>query len=161
MKIDFVGTIWVLSFYLYGLYEAFFVASITTLYITLFSTTGMVGAVMKFVATAPMFLIPAFITYLSSSSKRESKRFSRPIIILFICVIATLVRVAVASLVNLYWAIPIWWGVRPDVVLQRFGGMLPFITFVAGMNVLQGIVDSIVSWFLAFKVKLSDQFGTW
>jgi hypothetical protein len=43
-----------------------------------------------------------------------------------------------------------------------FGGSLwGFLVFVAGMNVLQGIVDVYVPWVLAFKLKLSTMFGTW
>jgi riboflavin transporter FmnP len=161
MKVDFVGTIWVLCFYLYGLTEAFFVSSITAIYITIFSATGFVGAAMKFIATAPMYLIPAIIAHLPFFSKREAKMFSNPLMMISAGVFATLVRLVVASLVNLYWAVPLWWGIEPSMVLPRFGGLVPFIIFVAGMNVLQSVVDSVVPWILAFKAKLSDQFGTW
>ena len=41
------------------------------------------------------------------------------------------------------------------------GSIIAFITFVAGLNVLQGIVDIIVPWLLDFKFKLSTMFGTW
>ncbi len=163
MKIDFVGTVWVLGFYLYGLSEALLISGITTIYILSFSPTGLVGATMKFIATVPMFLVPAAITYLPFFfSEKKSGKFNSIPIMLVVCVVATLVRIAVASLVNLYWAVPLWWGgISPNDVIQIFGGIMPFVVFVASMNVLQGIVDSIVPWFLAFKVKLSDHFGTW
>ena len=161
MKIDFVGTVWGLGFYLYGLSEALLISAITTIYITLFSPTGLVGATMKFIATVPMFLVPAGMVHLPFFSEKNSRTFSRVPVILVVCVVATTVRVAIASLVNLYWAVPLWWGVTPKIVLQRLGGLVPFIAFVASMNVLQSIVDSVLPWFLAFKVKLSDHFGTW
>jgi riboflavin transporter FmnP len=43
MKVDFVGTVWVLSYFLYGLSVASSVSVITTLFITLFMPTGFVG----------------------------------------------------------------------------------------------------------------------
>ena len=161
MKIDFVGTILVLSFYLYGLSEALLVSGITSFYIILFSPTGLVGGAMKFIATIPMFLVPAGMIHLPFFSEKQSRKFNRLLVMIIVCIVATVVRVAVASLVNLYWAVPLWLGVPSDIVLQNYGGLLPFIAFVAGMNVLQSIVDSVVSWFLAFKVKLSEHFGTW
>lgn len=161
MKIDFVGTVWVLGFYLYGLSEALLISAITTIYITLFSPTGLVGATMKFIATVPMFLVPAGMAHLPFFSEKNSRTFSRVPVMLVVCVVATIVRVAVASLVNLYWAVPFYMGVSLNDVLKIFGGIMPFIAFVASMNVLQSIVDSVLPWFLAFKAKLSDHFGTW
>ena len=163
MKIDFVGTVWVLSFFLYGLSVALPVSIITTLYITIFSVTGFVGASMKFIATIPMFLTPALVSYLPFFSNRSSKIFNNLPLIVGLCVLANIVRLLVTTAVNYYWAIPLWTGIPTEKLLDTMfnGSMLAFIVFVAGMNVLQGVVDILVPWMLAFKLKLSTMFGTW
>lgn len=161
MKIDFVGTVWVLSYFLYGLSIAFPVSAITSLYLTFFSTTGFVGATMKFVATIPMFLIPALVSHLPFFSNRGSKIFNNLPLIIGLNIIANVVRLLVATVVNLYWAIPIWTGMTQDEILGYYGGLIPLIIFVAVLNVLQGFVDILVAWALAFKTKLSAMYGTW
>ncbi|MCK4830098.1 hypothetical protein KA005_81015 [bacterium] len=163
MKIDFVGTVWVLSYFLYGLSAALPVSIITTLYITMFGTTGFVGATMKFIATIPMFLIPALVSYLPFFSNRSSKIFNKLLLSIGLCILATIARLLVTITVNYYWAIPLWTGISTDKIVEVMfnGSFLAFVVFVAGMNVLQGIVDFFISWFLAFKLKLSTMFGTW
>jgi len=161
MKIDLVGAIWVLAFLLYGLKSALGVSSIVTIYIAMFSSTGYVGAVMKFVATVPMFLVPAIMIHLPFFRKKEANTFSSLIVIIAATILASIARLFVATTVNLYWAIPIWFNMNPDQVLAYFGGIVPLIVFVASLNVVQGIVDIAVSWALAFKLKLSQYFGAW
>jgi riboflavin transporter FmnP len=163
MKIDFVGTVWVLSYFLYDLPVAFPVSAITTLYIALFMPTGFVGASMKFIATTPMFLIPALVSYLPFFSNRSSKIFNNLLLTVGLGILANIVRLLVATAVNYYWAIPLWTGIATENILDTlFGGSLfAFIVFVAGLNVLQGIVDILVPWMLAFKLKLSTMYGTW
>jgi riboflavin transporter FmnP len=164
MKIDFVGTVWVLAYFLYNLPVAFPVSAITALYIALFMPTGPVGAIMKFIATVPMFLIPALVSYLPFFSNRSSKLFNNPFLTAGLCILANIVRLLLATAVNYYWAIPLYWGIPSDQILdnEMFGGSFTtFIVFIAGMNVAQGIVDIVVPWVLAFKLKLSSTFGTW
>jgi len=162
MKIDLVGTIWVLSFFLYGWKAALAVASIMAIYIAIFSsTTPLVGAVMKFIATTPMFLVPALMIKLPFFHKKESNVYGSVIVITIAAILASLARLYLTTVVNLYWAVPIYMGMTPDQILAYFGGIIPFVAFVAGMNVVQGIVDIYVPWILAFKLGLSRHFGTW
>jgi len=163
MKIDFVGVIWVLAFFLYGLSEALCVSTIATIFILGYSPTAFVGATMKFIATVPMFLVPAAFRYLPISSEKASKVFNSIWAITAVGIFAILVRVIACSIANYYWAIPLFFGMPSEVVLQRmFGNSIwAFIASVAGMNVLQGIVDIVVPWFLVFKGRLGRYFGTW
>jgi riboflavin transporter FmnP len=163
MKIDLVGVMWVLAYFLYGLNEALCVSVITTIFILLYSPTGFVGATMKFVATVPMFLVPAGLLHLPIFTQRTSKALNRVLTILVAGTLAILVRIAVTSLVNYYWAVPLFLGIPSSVLLERFfgGSVLAFVIYVTGMNLLQGIVDVVVPWFLAFKVRLAEYFGTW
>lgn len=161
MKIDFVGVVWVLAYFLYGLKEALGVSVITTLFILGYSPTTFVGATMKFIATLPMFLIPAGLMHYPFFSEKMSRSFNRLPVMVMMCVLATSVRLIVTSVVNLYWAIPLFWGITSDAVLEVFGGVVPFVVFVASMNLLQSIVDVVVPWILAYKFKLAEYLGTW
>jgi len=163
MKLDFVGVIWVLAFFLYGLSHALCVSIITTIFILGYSPTAFVGAAMKFIATVPMFLIPAAFRYLPIFSERASKVFNSILVITAVGTLAILVRVIACSVANYYWAIPLFLGMPSEVVLQKmFGNSIwAFIAFVAGMNVFQGVVDMVVPWFLVFKGRLGRYFGTW
>jgi len=169
MKIDFVGTVWVLSYFLYGLSVAFPVSIITTLFIALVMPTSFIGGAMKFIATIPMFLVPALLSYVSSLSNRNqnsirsSKLFNSLLMIIGVAILANVVRLVVATTANYYWAIPLWLGIPTDRILDvLFGGsIVEFVIYVAGLNVIQGIIDIFVSWLLAFKFKLSAMFGTW
>jgi len=161
MKIDFVGVVWVLAYFLYGLKEALGVSFITTLFILGYSPTTFVGATMKFIATLPMFLVPAGLMHSHFFSEKASRSFDRMPVVVLMCVLATSVRLIVTSIVNLYWAIPLFWGTTPDAVLEVFGGVLPFVIFVASMNLLQSIVDVAIPWLLAYKFRLAEYIGTW
>ena len=163
MKIDFVGTIWVLSFFLYGLREALYVSLITTGFIMIYSPTGIVGAAMKFIATLPMLLVTAALGYLPGFSDNTSKKYADPKVLILSAILANLVRITVASIVNYYWAIPLFLGIPSEIIIDTMfaGSILGFVAFVASMNLLQGIIDIVVPWLLAFKFKLSNLFGTW
>ena len=160
MKIDFVGVIWILAYFLYGLKEALSVSIITAIFISMVMPTGFLGATMKLIATLPMFVIPELIARFYGS-KRRAKIFNNIIIITISGILATIVRLVVATLLNLYWAIPIYYGIPQVEVINALGGWVALITLVAGFNVIQGIVDIFVSWLLAFKFNLSEYFGTW
>jgi riboflavin transporter FmnP len=160
MKIDFVGVIWVLAYFLYGVREALSVSIITAIFISIVMPTGFLGAMMKLIATLPMFVIPALISQ-GYGSKKRAEIFNNIIIITIACILATVVRLIVATFLNLYWAIPLYLNIPQEEVLNTFGGWIALVSFVAGFNVLQGIVDILVSWVLAFKFKLSGYFGTW
>jgi riboflavin transporter FmnP len=160
MKIDFVGTIWVLSYFLYGPSVALSVSMITTLYIIMFSVTSFVGAIMKFIATIPMFLALEGLLRLPFFSKRTSTAFNKLPTILAGAALAILVRIVSCCFANYYWAVPLFVG--PDFMTNLFGdSIFAFIVYVIGMNLLQGIVDITASWFLAFKARIVNHFGTW
>ena len=67
MTVDLVGVPILLGFLLFGLDAAMYIALLTTLIITRVAPTSWIGAIMKFTATVPMFLVPSF--YLLSVKK--------------------------------------------------------------------------------------------
>lgn len=60
MTVDLVGVPIMLGFFLFGLDAALYISILTAFIITVASPETWLGASMKFAATAPMFLIPAF-----------------------------------------------------------------------------------------------------
>ncbi len=163
MKVDLVGVVWVLAFFLYGVTEALLISIITTIFIMGFSTTMGVGAAMKFIATVPMFLVPAAVLRFPFFSEKGSGAFKGILVVSTVGFLAIVARLIFSTIANYYWAIPLFLGMPSDVVLQKnFGNSVwAFIIFVASMNVLQGVVDILAPWFLAFRLRLSEHFGTW
>lgn len=161
MKIDFVGVVWVFAFFLYGLSEALLISILTTMFILVYSPSGFVGATMKFIATLPMFLIPALMLYLPFLRNKASRPFNSIPVISVAGILAILIRLGIASFANYYWAISIWLGKPSDIVMKEYfgGSILAYIAWIASMNVFQGIVDILVPWFFAFKLKLAQYFG--
>ncbi len=92
-----------------------------------------------------------------------TKIFNKLFLSVGVCILANVVRLLVATSVNYYWAIPLWMGMPTDKIFEAMfdDSFLAFIVFVAGMNVIQGIVDLFVPWILAYKLKLTTMFGTW
>jgi riboflavin transporter FmnP len=161
MQVDLVGTIWVLSYFLYGPISALMVGAITTLGMIAFGSSGYIGPFMKFAATAPMFLIPHAIISLPFFKDKGSKQLGRWQLLLASVIFANLARILVTSTLNLYVAIPIWWGIPSTEVLTRFGGLTGFLAFIISLNLLQGVIDTVTPWFIAYKTKLVERFGTW
>lgn len=165
MKIDFVGAIWVLAYFLYGVPEALAVSVISTIFMVGYDPgpIGFVGGPMKFIATVPMFLVPAALLRLPFFSERNSRVFKSVLVVSMAGFLAIVVRLIVTCLANYYWAVPLFLGMPTDVFMEKVfaNSIWAFIVYVAGLNVLQGIVDIVVPWFLAFRLRLSDHFGTW
>ena len=74
MTVDLVGVPILLGFFLFGLDAAVYISILTALIITLIAPTSWIGAVMKFTATVPMFLIPAFFM-LSMKRRFDTGKF--------------------------------------------------------------------------------------
>jgi len=60
MTLDLVGVPIILGFFLFGLDAAMYISLLTALVITIASPETWLGATMKFAATVPMFMLPAF-----------------------------------------------------------------------------------------------------
>ena len=64
MTVDLVGVPILLAFFLFGLEGALYTSVIVAIIITLIAPTTWLGASMKFAATVPMFLAPAYYLFL-------------------------------------------------------------------------------------------------
>ncbi|MEM3555475.1 MAG: hypothetical protein QXF56_02045 [Candidatus Micrarchaeia archaeon] len=97
MTVDLVGVPIMLAFFLFGLDAAFYTSILTALIITLISPETWLGASMKFAATVPMFLIPAFWML----SVRKGFTLGRVLINIFFALFISLMLFLVSIHINL------------------------------------------------------------
>ncbi|KPV62154.1 MAG: hypothetical protein AOA65_2046 [Candidatus Bathyarchaeota archaeon BA1] len=165
MRVDLVAVPWVLCWMLFG-----FKAALSSLLISVplvgvlgpFAG-GWVGAIMKSVASVWMFAIPATIARKTGTRRLLSNKW----LYAFSGVVATAVRDVVCILFNLYFAIPFFFGMTPEQVLQFFSnprfqsfiglslGLIGFGAYfaeVAFWNSVQGMIDISVSLIIGLIV---------
>lgn len=146
MWLDAVAIPWLIAFFLFGWRLALIVSLLGSLVITLFSPETWLGAVMKFSATVPLWLMLALWLPFRRAQLLHYQRFSL-IIIPFL--LGLIMRAALMLPLNYYWAIPIWTGLNVDQAL----GLIPWY-IIAAFNSLQGIADVVLAWLLVFKFRL-------
>jgi len=167
MRIDFVAIPWVLCWIFFG-----FKASILSLLISVpivgflgpFAG-GWVGAIMKSVASIWMFIVPAFFAWKTGGIKRF---LGSKWLYVVVGILAIVIRVVVTVLFNLYFAIPVFFGMTTEEIVQWFSYPAPplsffgtslgligfgaFIAEVAFWNTIQGAIDIYVSWIISITV---------
>jgi len=171
MRIDFVAVPWVLCWLLFG-----FDAALLSLIISAplvgylgFFPGGWVGAIMKSVASVWMFAVPA----LFALRMKEVKNFvlnKRMYVIASI--VAILVRAVVTVIFNFYFALPFFFGMTPDAIVQFFNisrtfiglsfglvGLGAFVAEVAFWNTIQGVIDIYAAYIIGFIIQ-RRVFGT-
>jgi len=119
---------------------------------------------MKPLASVWMFLIPAFFAWKLGGTKQllENKRF-----FVLAGVIALIIRAIVTVLVNFYFALPIFYNLTPDIIINMFSntesmsffanslgliGLGAYIGEVAFWNTIQGIIDLTASLIIALII---------
>ncbi|MEM1573194.1 MAG: hypothetical protein QXI49_05810 [Candidatus Methanomethylicaceae archaeon] len=151
MSIDFVAIPVIIVFFLFGIKYGL-AASFGMFLILLAIGYGVIiGAVMKTVATISMILVlSAFIPWIIKSEINFKSR----IVYLFGVGIALLVRSGVCCLLNYYWALPLFFNMSIEQIINTFffGSIYGFIVFVSLMNITQGIVDLLLSWIIVFEI---------
>lgn len=152
MWIDLVAVSWLVAFFLFGIRSAIIVSLLGAVIITLFSPSTWLGAIMKWIATLPMYGI--LFLWLKARGKKlvfykKSSRLIVPIII------AVILRAVIVLPVNYYFAIPIWTGMTTAQAIEA----IPWYIIV-GFNALQGVLDVILAWILVFTFRLS-RYASW
>ena len=143
MWIDLVAVSWLIAFFLFGLKSSFYVSLLGFIVITLFAPATWLGASMKWLATAPMWLsLGLFSTKLKSFQK-----FSQLISPL---IIGLIIRSAIIIPINYFYAIPIWTGMSPAVAIRT----IPWY-IIAGFNSIQGLIDVILAWIIVFRFRIN------
>jgi len=148
MWIDIVAVPVLLALFLFDTKDAFLVAVLLAMVISVAAPSGFVGATMKFVTTLPMFLVIGLV------AQRRKLDVSNVFHLVPLLLLAVAIRAVVSVYANYYWALPIWLNISTE---QAFA-TIPW-GIVAGMNVLQGVIEVGIAWTLAFKFKLVERYG--
>ncbi|HID91101.1 TPA: hypothetical protein EYP44_03975 [Candidatus Bathyarchaeota archaeon] len=153
---------WIICFFLFGPRAGLLSAVIGALAIA--STGDWIGAVMKFIATAPMFLGPAAMLLIASRLtariRNSSSILANPMVWFPLAGLGVLIRILVCYFVNLYWAVPLFMGKPMEDVLRIFGGYAGFFAMVAAWNAWQSLWDALIPWLAIYPTKLY-RYGTW
>ena len=149
MWIDIVAVPILLALFLFDLKHSLAVAVLIALVITLAAPSGFIGAIMKFVATLPMFLV------LGLGAKWKKLDLSKPEPVIFLLALALVLRAAITLPFNYYWALPTFFNLPTEEALK----FVPWWIMI-GLNCVQGIVEVGIAWLLAFKFKLLERYGS-
>jgi len=152
MWLDLVAIPWLIAYFLYGGRSALIVSLVGALIITFLDPSTWLGALMKWLATLPMWLAP-FVT--QKVSRMKLPDFRKPLILLPILAAAIMLRAAITIPVNYYFAIPIWTGLSTVEAMS----IIPWWAILL-MNAAQGVIEVAVAWLLVFRFRL-DRFAAW
>ena len=164
MRVDLVAVPWVLCWLLFG-----FDASLLSLLISVplvgvlgpFAG-GWVGATMKSVASVWMFAVPALFAWKMGGAKSLILNKRMYVVASFV---ALLVRAIVTVFFNFYFALPVFFNMTSDDIIQFFNfsqsfislsfglvGFGAFIGEVAFWNTVQGVIDIYAAYVISFLV---------
>lgn len=166
MRLDFVAVPWVLCWMFFGLEAGLLSLFISIPLVGVLGpfAGGVVGAVMKAVASVWMLVIPALFAW---KGDRARYLLVHKRIFVVASVAAVAVRAVVTVLFNFYFALPVFFNMTPDAIIQFFTnpifqsvvgrslGLIGFGAFVAEVsfwNVLQGLIDLYVAFIIGFIV---------
>jgi len=153
MRIDFVAIPWILAWVIFDLKTALLSLAISAPLVGLLGpfAGGLVGMVMKSVASIWMFLIPALVAYKVGG---VHTLFHKTVFYLVAAVLALITRVATTLVFNFYFALPVFFNMTVDAIQQFFTVRLSFISTSLGVvglyaffaetafwNIIQGIID--------------------
>jgi len=163
MRIDLVAVPWVLCWALFGFKAALLCLLVSAPLVGVLGIAGgWVGATMKSVASVWMFAIPALFTW---KRKAPNPPFRDWKLYALASVLAVAVRAMVTVVFNLYFAIPVFFGINPVVFfsnpmfLSFFGHSLGLIGLgaavaeIAFWNAIQGTIDLYVSFMIVLVIS--------
>ena len=166
MRIDLVAVPWILCWLFFGFEAALLSMAISIPLVGFIGpfAGGWVGMIMKTVASVWMFTVPA----LFARKWGTEKLLSSKLLLAASGAIAIAVRDIVCVLFNLYFAIPVFFGMTPKDVIEFFTnprfqsfvgrslGLIGFTAYFAEVtfwNTVQGIVDLYVSIAIAAMIR--------
>lgn len=152
MWLDAVAVPWLIAYFLFGGRLAAVVSVLGAIVITLFAPDTWLGAVMKFTATAPLWLS---LWLYQIMIRGQLLHYQRLRLLIIPALVAVIGRSALMLPLNYYWAIPIWTGMTSDQALA----LIPWYV-IAGFNSVQTLIDLSLSWLLVFRFRLY-RFASW
>ena len=165
MRVDLVAVPWVLCWLLFGFDSALLSLVIGAPLVGYmgFFPGGWVGAVMKSVASVWMFAVPALFAWRMGGAK---SLISKKQVYVVASVAALLVRAVVTLLFNFYFALPVYFNMTANDIIQFFSfsqsfvglsfglvGLGAFVGEVAFWNTVQGIIDVYAAYVIGFLVQ--------
>ena len=150
--IDLVAVSWMVAYFLYGGRTALAVSAVGALIIAMIAPTTWLGAVMKWLATIPMILVPMVM---QKAMKLKIPDFKKVGTLAVAVAVALVVRCAIITPVNYYFAIPLWTGWTVAEAMSY----VPWWVIV-GLNCVQGILEVAIAWLLVFRFRL-DRVSVW
>jgi len=161
MSIDFVALPVMLAFFILGTRYAILCGVGMYAILLIIGFGVFVGGTMKFFATIPMVLVfgALMLTPLKNKDSPSLTYRSIPKFIL-VAAIALAARCVVATFLNYYWAIPLFFSMPVDQAIQAFffGSIWGFVGYISALNITQGVLDLALSWTIAFGFGLVQRF---
>ena len=167
MRIDLVAVPWIVCWLIFGFDAALSCMLISIPLVGVLGpfAGGWVGMTMKAIASIWMFLIPALFARKFGVEELLSKKH--------LYIVSALVAIAVRDIacivLNLYFAIPIFFNMTPSQVIEFFSnprfqsfiglslgliGLTAYCVEVAFWNTIQGIIDAFTSLIIALVVAI-------
>ncbi|MGC8936871.1 MAG: hypothetical protein ACP5KV_05865 [Candidatus Methanomethylicaceae archaeon] len=153
MSIDFVALPVMITFFILGTKYSLVTAFGMFLMLSVAGYGAFVGAVMKTATTVSMVLILGFLSMgvmrkTPQNSYKSIPRYS------VASALSLIVRCGVAVILNYYWALPLFFQMPVEEIIEKFffGSYFGFVLFVSSMNIVQGMVDLAGSWLIVFGV---------
>lgn len=165
MRLDLVAIPWVLCWLLFGFDAALLSLLVSVPLVGVLGpfAGGWVGAVMKAVASVWMFAVPALFALRMGGAK---SLILKKRVYVVASVVALLVRAVVTVLFNFYFALPFFFNMTPNDIIQFFSfsqsfvglsfglvGFGAFVGEVAFWNTAQGIIDIYAAYVIGFLVQ--------
>ncbi|MEM2128928.1 MAG: hypothetical protein QXT73_02185 [Candidatus Methanomethylicaceae archaeon] len=153
MSVDFVALPVMITFFILGTRYSLVTAFGMFLMLCMVGYASIIGAIMKTVTTVSMVVTLGILSTCILRGHPQSSYKSVPKYSIS-AIASLLVRCGVAVVLNYYWALPLFFQMPVEKIIENFffGSYLGFVSFVSTMNIVQGIVDLVGSWVLVFGV---------
>lgn len=153
MSVDFVALPIMITFFILGTRYSLVTAFGMFLMLCMVGYASIIGAIMKTVTTVSMVVTLGILSTCILRGHPQSSYKSVPKYSIS-AIASLLVRCGVAVVLNYYWALPLFFQMPVEKIIENFffGSYLGFVSFVSTMNIVQGIVDLVGSWVLVFGV---------
>ncbi|MBP6993699.1 hypothetical protein KBB12_00465 [Candidatus Woesebacteria bacterium] len=146
MWIDVVAVSWFLAYFMFGARVTLIVSVLGALVITFFAPDTWLGASMKWVATAPLWVV--FDLWIRTLRK-PLNYYASPSSLVLPLLIGVVIRCAVIIPLNYYYAIPIWTGMTTVQAMSA----IPWYV-IAIFNIIQSALDVGLAWVLVYTFKI-------
>lgn len=152
MWVDVVTASWVTAFFLFGVRGALLTSILGMIFLTLFAPETWLGASMKWLLSAPIWLSLSFWLQLT---KKPLSAYGNVSYLILPTIFALVIRCIIALPLNYYFAIPIWLGIPAAKAIDTIPWYL-----ISGFNFIQGLLDVTLAWLITFRFNLKN-FASW